>query len=251
MTYQELNIITESRFTGWETESWNTPESSDSKLTNDFRRDILDAEIITTENSPKSDIDYTSCVVDTMYSKYSSIKTESALLGICERNLFFTSKISSSKQGLLSSWLSKTSEDNLDELLAFKGVYQKSIRNIYNQYFSCKYENLYGDLEKIIRSLYAFVDFNQVNTHAKESAKLQFLLVETFYKLQEYFGNEAEFVLDYQTDNYDNGSKQLFIRVSTKMTLENSLDKLDSFESDWYIERTAYILESPVVTLTK
>ena len=251
MTYQELNTITESRSAAFETESWNTPESSDIKLTSDFSPNILDAEIITTENSPKSDIDYTSCVVDTIYSKYSSIKTESALLGICERNLFFISKISNSKQRLLNSWLSNSWEYNSNELLAFTGSYKKSIRNIYSRYFSYKYENLYEDLEKVIKSLYAFIDFNLVNTHIRESARLQFLLVETFYKLQEYFGNDAEFVLDYQTDNFDNGSKQLFIRVSTKMTLENSLDKLDSFEADWYIERTAYILESPVVTLTK
>jgi hypothetical protein len=250
MTYQELNTTVESRFAVFETESWNTSENFGSKLTDDFRRDILEDEIITTNSSSESNNDYTNCAIDAIHN-YSSITKESILSGICQRSLFFTSKVSSPKQNLLSSWLSKTCEYNSDELLVFTGIYQKSIRNLYNHYFSINYENLYEDLDKIIKSLYAFIDFNQVNTHIRESARLQFLLVETFYKLQEYFGNEAEFVLDYQIDNYDNGSKQLFIRVSTKMTLENSLDKLDSFESDWYIERTAYILESPVVTLTK
>jgi len=250
MTYQELNTITESRFAAFETESWNTLEDFGNKLTNDFRRDILDEEIITTDSSSESNNDYTNCFFDAIYN-YSSTLTESVLSGACERNLFFISKISNSKQRLLNSRLSNSWEYNSNELLAFTGSYKKSIRNIYSRYFAYKYENLYEDLEKVIKSLYAFIDFNQVNTHIRESARLQFLLVETFYKLQEYFGNDAEFVLDYQTDNFDNGSKQLFIRVSTKMTLENSLNKLDSFESDWYIERTAYILESPVVTLTK
>jgi len=250
MTYQELNTTTESKFAVFETGSWNTTEGFDSKLTNDFRRDILDDEIITTDNSSESDLDYTNCIIDTIHN-YSSASKELILPGICERNLFFTSKINSSKQDLLDSWLSTTSKNNSDNLLTLTKIYQKSVKNLYSHYLSCSYENLYGDLERIIKSLYAFIDFNQVNTHIRESTGLQFLLVETFYKLQEYFGDNADFVLDYQTDIYDNGSKQLFIRVSPKMTLENSLDKLDSFESDWYIERTAYILESPVVTLTK
>ncbi len=250
MTYQELNTTAESRFAVFETGSWNISERFGSKLSNDFRRDILDDEIITTDNSSESDVDYTSCDIDTIHN-YSSTTKESILSGICERNLFFISKINSSKQDLLDSWLSTISEHNSDKLLALTKIYQKSVKNFYSHYLSRSYENLYGDLEKIIKSLYVFIDFNQVNTHIRESAGLQFLLVETFYKLQEYFGNDAEFVLDYQTDIFDNGSKQLFIRVSPKMTLENSLDKLDSFEADWYIERTAYILESPVVTLTK
>lgn len=38
MTYQELNTITESRSAAFETESWNTPESSDIKLTSALLR---------------------------------------------------------------------------------------------------------------------------------------------------------------------------------------------------------------------
>lgn len=252
--YQELTTTTESKFAIWDTGIWSSVAEFDKNSTDDSKRDILDEEIITTEPTYRTKVDLNNSVVETLQNHHSSIFAEVSSL-MCEKSHFFerafATKQNLTKRKSLNSWLFNAFEYALPELITFTDVFHKTIKNIYKPYSFLNYEHLFGDLEKIVRSLYAFADFEKVNTNIRESAGLQFLLIETFYKLQEYFGDNAEFVLDYQTDEFDNGSKQLFIRVSSQMTLEKSLDKLDSFESDWYIERTAYILDSPVVTLTQ
>lgn len=251
--YQEITKTSESKFAVWRTGIWSSSVEGNENSTDESMCDILDEEIITTEYTYKPKIDLNNSFIEPLHSSHFILAEKDFLR--CEKTQFFertfTTKQNLTKQTLLNSWLSNVCDSDLQELGTFTDILHKTLKNIYKSQTIWSYEHLFGDLERIVRSLYAFADFEKVDSYIRESAGLQFLLVETFYKLQEYFGDNAEFVLDYQTDEFDNGSKQLFIRVSSQTTLEKALDKLDSFESDWYVERTAYILDSPVVTLTK
>lgn len=231
--YQEIATTTESRFAIWETGIWSSTAEFDENSTDDSKYDVLDEEIITTEHTYKAKFDLNNNIVETLQKNHSSVSAEATFLG-CEKAQFFgktfTTKQNLTRQKLLHSSLSKFYESALPELITFTDAFHKTIKNIYKPYAFLNYENLFGDLEKIVGSLYAFVDFEKVDSYIRESTGLQFLLIETFYKLQEYFGDDAEFILDYQTDVFDNGSKQLFIRVTSKTALKNSLKSLDSFE---------------------
>lgn len=100
-----------------------------------------------------------------------------------------------------------------------------------------------------LSNLFIYRNFWQVKNYLDANLQLQDLLFETFYKLKSYFGNKAQFILEQVPDIYEPNFEQLFIRVISNQDINKCLDILDSFENEWWFERTGYFINSPVITL--
>ena len=100
-----------------------------------------------------------------------------------------------------------------------------------------------------LSNLFIYRDYWSVKQFLTANMQLRDLLFETYYKLKEYFGISSEFILELIPDIYEPNFEQLFIRVIFKEDFKKGLEILDLFEKDSWFERTAYLLNSPVITL--
>jgi hypothetical protein len=97
--------------------------------------------------------------------------------------------------------------------------------------------------------LFTYRGYWSVKNYLSTNIQLRDLLFETYFKLKDFFGDNAEFILELVRDIYEPEFEQLFIRVIFNQDFNKGLEILDSFEKKWWFERTAYFLNSPVITL--
>lgn len=100
-----------------------------------------------------------------------------------------------------------------------------------------------------LSDLFIYRDFWAVKNYLNRNGQLRELLFETHYKLKNYFGNSAQFILELVPDIYEPNFEQLYIRVISNQVITKSLEILDNFENDWWFERTAYFINSPVILI--
>lgn len=113
-----------------------------------------------------------------------------------------------------------------------------------------EHKSLFSDSSvNIISNLYIYRNFYKITEYLTKNPQIEELLLETYFKLREYFGNETQINLELTTDIYEPEEEQLFIRIPVENTIDKLIEKLDNFEKDWWFERTGFIIDSPIVTL--
>lgn len=100
-----------------------------------------------------------------------------------------------------------------------------------------------------LSNLFIYRDYWSIKNYLSANFQLRDLLFVTYYKLKEYFDDNSEFMLELVPDIYEPSFEQLYIRVISNQDINKSLEILDKFENDWWFERTAYFINSPVITL--
>ncbi len=100
-----------------------------------------------------------------------------------------------------------------------------------------------------LSNLYVYRDYFAVKNYLMINLQLGSLLFESYQKLVQYFGLDVRLLLELKTDIYEPEFKQLFIRIISNKNISEGLKLLDKFEHEWWFERTAFIANSPVITL--
>jgi hypothetical protein len=90
------------------------------------------------------------------------------------------------------------------------------------------------DLSKV-RAAYVFADEDEVTARLHEYPFLVPLLEEARDRLTAYFGPDAPVRIDLACDPAGE-DRSLFARVITDLPVDESLDRLDKFDWEWWLE---------------
>lgn len=104
-------------------------------------------------------------------------------------------------------------------------------------------------VENKISRLFNYRNYLTVEAYITKNPHLRELLFETYYKILDYFGSDSNLVLEYLADLYEPEFGQLFLYIKSNQAMEKSIALLEKFETEWWFERTGYVINSPIVTL--
>ena len=103
--------------------------------------------------------------------------------------------------------------------------------------------------QPILTNFFIFKDFWAVAKNLRGKTQLRELLLETYFKLTEYFDDHSQYVLEISRDVYEPEGEELFLRIVSRNGIERNLELLARFETDWWFERTGHFVGSPIVML--
>jgi hypothetical protein len=90
-------------------------------------------------------------------------------------------------------------------------------------------------LDKIIDN-FDLIDIGEVELFLTEHPEIIPTVNESFYKIKEYFSENINLTLEIFTDP-ESSQKSLLLRIFSKLSVEDAMEKLETFDRNWFLDK--------------